>query len=97
MFAFEDEADHPNWACAAGPWDHIEGMNNVLDNAHSRLAEPILLVRKAPHAQVWSVWASLEGTAAEEIFEGSSEQEALDWIATGGQTWLDERRRRRNS
>jgi hypothetical protein len=58
-------------------------MNNVLDYAHARPADPILLVRKAPHAQVWSVWASLEGTAAEEIFEGSSEQEALDWIATG--------------
>jgi len=71
-------------------------MNNVLDCAHARPADPILLVRKAPHAQVWSVWASLEGTAAEEIFEGSSEQGALDWIATGGQTWLEERRRRRS-
>ena len=49
-----------------------QGMNNVLDYAHARPADPILLVRKATHAQVWSVWASLEGTAAEEIFEGSS-------------------------
>jgi len=72
-------------------------MNNVLDSAPARPADPILSVRKAPHAQVWSVWASLEGAAAEEIFEGSSEQEALDWIATGGQTWLEERRRRRNA
>jgi hypothetical protein len=56
-------------------------MNNVLDSASARPADPILSVRKAPHAQVWSVWASLEGTDAEEIFEGSSEQEALDWIA----------------
>jgi len=72
-------------------------MKNVLDNAPTRSADPILVVRKAPHAQVWSVWASLEGTNAEEIFEGSSEQEALDWIATGGQTWLEERRRRRNA
>jgi hypothetical protein len=71
-------------------------MNNVLDNAPSRPAAPILVVRKAPHAQVWSVWATLEGTHPEEIFEGSSEQEALDWITTGGQTWLEERRRRRN-
>ena len=75
-------------------------MNNVLDYAHARPADPILLVRKAPHTQVWSVWASLEGIPAEEIVEGSSEQEALealDWIATGGQTWLEERRRRRNA
>ena len=72
-------------------------MSNVLDYAHVRPADPILLVRKATHAQVWSVWATLEGTPAEEIFEGSSEQEALEWIATGGQTWLEERRRRRNS
>ena len=72
-------------------------MNNVLDNAPTRPADPILVVRKAPHAQVWSVWARPEGTDAEEIFEGSSEQEALDWIATGGQAWLEERRRRRNA
>jgi hypothetical protein len=72
-------------------------MNNVLDYDPARSPDPILLVRKATHAQVWSVWASLEGAAAEEIFEGSSEQEALDWIATGGQTWLEERRRRRHA
>ena len=71
-------------------------MNNVLDYVRAHTADPILSVRKATHAQVWSVWASLEGTAAEEIFEGSSEQEALEWIATGGQTWLEERRRRRS-
>lgn len=71
-------------------------MNNVLDSPHARPVDPILLVRKATHAQVWSVWASLEGTAAEEIFEGSSAQEAREWIATGGQTWLEERRRRRS-
>jgi hypothetical protein len=75
----------------------FQAMNNVLDYAHARPADPILSVRKATHAQVWSVWASLEGTAAEEIFEASSEQGALQWIATGGQTWLDERRRRRNA
>jgi hypothetical protein len=72
-------------------------MNNVLDSASARPSDPILSVRKAPHAQVWSVWASPEGTGAEEIFEGSSEQEALDWISTGGQTWLEERRSRRNA
>jgi hypothetical protein len=72
-------------------------MNSVLDYAPARPDDPILLVRKAPHAQVWSVWATLEGTDAEEIFEGSSEQQALDWIASGGQTWLEERRRRRNA
>lgn len=72
-------------------------MNNVLDNAPTRPADPILVVRKAPHAQVWSVWATLEGADSDEIFEGSSEQEALNWIATGGQIWLEERRRRRNA
>jgi hypothetical protein len=75
----------------------FQAMNNVLDYALAPPADPILSVRKATHAQVWSVWASLEGTAAEEIFEGSSEQEALEWIATGGQAWLEERRRRRNA
>ena len=75
----------------------FQGTNNVLDYAQARPADPILSVRKATHAQVWSVWATLEGTAAEEIVEGSSEQEALEWIATGGQTWLEERRRRRNA
>jgi hypothetical protein len=75
----------------------FHAMNNVLDYAQARPADPILLVRKATHAQIWSVWASLEGTAAEEIFEALSEQEALEWIATGGQTWLEERRRRRNA
>jgi hypothetical protein len=71
-------------------------MTNILDNSPKRPADPILAVRKAPHAQVWSVWAMPEGTDAEEIFEGSSEQEARGWIATGGQAWLEERRRKRN-
>jgi hypothetical protein len=56
-------------------------MTNILDNSPHRPADPILTVRKAPHAQVWSVWAMPEGTDAEEIFEGSSEQEARGWIA----------------
>jgi hypothetical protein len=71
-------------------------MIDILDNSPHRPADPILTVRKAPHAQVWSVWAMPEGTDAEEIFEGSSEQEAQGWIATGGQAWLEERRRKRN-
>jgi hypothetical protein len=66
-------------------------LSKDLDSDPARPADHILSVRKAPHAQVWSVWAALEGTNAEETFEGSSEQEALDWIATGGQTWLEER------
>jgi hypothetical protein len=37
----------------------------------------------------------LEGTPSEEIFEGSSEAEALSWINTGGEVWLEERRRKR--
>ena len=59
--------------------------------------EPNLTVRKAPHAAVWSVWAVLEGIPSEEIFEGSSEEEASNWINTGGQAWLEERRRKRNA
>jgi len=72
-------------------------MTDVLDNAPQRHEEPQLIVRRAAHAPVWSVWATLEGTAADEIFEGASEQEALDWIGSGGQAWLAERRRKRSS
>jgi hypothetical protein len=72
-------------------------MSNILDTAHMSQGEPKLIVRKAPHAPVWSVWAVLEGTPSEEIFEGSSEKEASSWINTGGQAWLEERRRKRNS
>jgi hypothetical protein len=46
---------------------------------------------------VWSVWAVLEGIPSEEIFEGSSEEEASSWINTGGQAWLEERRRKRSA
>jgi hypothetical protein len=56
-----------------------------------------LIVRQASHAAIWSVWATLEGAASEEIFEGVSEEEALNWISVDGQAWLEERRRRRNS
>jgi hypothetical protein len=59
--------------------------------------EPKLIVRKAPHAPVWSVWAVLEGTPSEEIFEGSCEEEASSWINTDGQRWLEERRRKRQA
>ena len=72
-------------------------MTDVLDNAHVSQDEPKLIVRKAPHAPVWSVWAVLEGIPSEEIFEGSSEEEASSWINTGGQAWLEERRRKRNA
>jgi hypothetical protein len=72
-------------------------MTNILDNAPRTRTAPELTVRKAPHAQIWSVWAVLEGSLSEEIFEGSSEDEASKWINTGGQAWLDERRRKRNS
>lgn len=71
-------------------------MNNVLDNAPTRPSEPILVVRKAPHAPVWAVWALLGGSSSEEIFEAPSEDEASNWINTGGQAWLEERRRKRN-
>ena len=58
--------------------------------------EPKLIVRKAPHAAIWSVWAMLEESPSEEIFEGASEEEALRWIDTNGQAWLEERKRKRD-
>ena len=73
-------------------------MTNILDNARVSDEEPKLIVRKASHAPVWSVWAVLEGTPSEEIFEGSSEEDASSWIiSTGGRSWLEERRRKRNA
>lgn len=57
---------------------------------------PNLIVRKAPHALVWSAWAVIEGSPSEEIFEGISEQEALDWIKTSGDAWIAERQRKRS-
>jgi hypothetical protein len=72
-------------------------MTDILDNAPRSQEEPKLIVRKVPNVSIWSVWATLEGTHSEEIFEGTSEQEALNWINTGGQAWLEERRRKRNA
>jgi hypothetical protein len=72
-------------------------MNNILDNAPSPHEDPALIIRKGPHGPLWSVWATLEGTHSEEIFEGSSEEEASNWINTGGQTWLEERRQKRST
>jgi hypothetical protein len=45
-------------------------MTNILDTARANREEPNLIVRKAPHASIWSVWAVLEGLPSEEIFEG---------------------------
>jgi hypothetical protein len=72
-------------------------MIDILDNARVNGEEPKLIVRKASRAPIWSVWAVLEGTPSEEIFEGSSEEDASSWIKTGGQSWLEERRRKRNA
>jgi hypothetical protein len=72
-------------------------MANILENGPLDQEEPKLTIRKAPHAAVWSVWAVLEGTPSEEIFEGSSEEEASNWINTSGQAWLEERRRKRQA
>jgi hypothetical protein len=47
-------------------------MTDILDTTHVSQEEPKLIVRKALHAPVWSVWAVLEGIPSEEIFEGSS-------------------------
>ena len=73
------------------------GMTDILDNAPRTQEEPKLIIRRVSHAPVWSVWATLEGTPSEEIFEGASEEEAMSWINTGGQSWLDDRRRKRNA
>jgi hypothetical protein len=72
-------------------------MADILESAARHHEGPKLVVRKAPHAAVWSVWAVLEGTASEEIFEASTEEEASNWINTGGQTWLEERRQKRRA
>jgi hypothetical protein len=72
-------------------------MTDILDSAPKAPEDPTLIVRKAPHGSVWSVWATLEGTHSEELFEASSEEEASNWIKTGGQTWLEERRRTRGA
>jgi hypothetical protein len=72
-------------------------MTNILDAAAVRHDDPTLIIRKAPHAAIWSVWATLEGSPSEEIFEASSEAEASNWINTDGRAWIDERRHRRNS
>jgi hypothetical protein len=72
-------------------------MTDILDTARVSREEPKLIVRKAPHAPIWSVWAVLEALPSEEIFEGSSEEEASSWINTGGRAWLEERRRKRNA
>ena len=72
-------------------------MTHILDNAPANRDDPVLAVRKSAHADVWSVWAALEGFPTEEIFEASSEAEAANWINTGGRAWIDERRHKRNS
>ena len=69
-------------------------MTDILDNAPRTQEEPKLIIRRVSQAPVWSVWATLEGTPSEEIFEGASEEEAMSWINTGGQSWLDDRRRK---
>jgi hypothetical protein len=70
-------------------------MTDIFDAGASIPRDPELVVRSAPHLSVWSVWAILEGTPSEEIFEGSSEEEVKRWIETGGQAWLEERRQKR--
>jgi hypothetical protein len=73
------------------------GMADILESAPRDHEEPKLVIRKAPHVPVWSVWAVLEGTHSEELFEGSTEEEASNWINSAGQAWLEERRRKRNA
>ena len=73
------------------------GMADILESAPKYHEDPKLIIRKAPHVPVWSVWATLEGTHSEELFEGSTEEEASNWINSAGQVWLEERRRKRNA
>ena len=73
------------------------GMADILESAPKYHEEPKLIIRKAPHVPVWSVWATLEGTHSEELFEGSTEEEASNWINSAGQVWLEERKRKRNA
>jgi hypothetical protein len=73
----------------------------VMPTSHSHIVlmseeQPSLIVRKAPHAPVWSAWAIIEGRPSEEIFEGISEEEALNWIKTSGDSWIAERLRKRS-
>jgi hypothetical protein len=92
-----NERDRQPYLQAAPKDTYSACMTDILDAAYVSQDEPKLIVRKAPHARVWSVWAVLEGIPSEEIFEGSSEEEASSWINTGGQAWLEERRRKRNA
>src|SRR5450759_73081 len=46
------------------------GMVDILESAPRDHEEPKLVIRKAPHVPVWSVWAVLEGTHSEELFGG---------------------------
>ncbi len=94
----QDTADRGSeWRLADGCKGRIfAGMDDILGTASSEHEEPKLIVRKAPHGPVWSVYAVLEGIPSEEIFEGSTEEEASNWINTGGQTWLEERRKKRS-
>jgi hypothetical protein len=89
-------ANHFSFADNSG--GHIfAGMADILESAPKYHEEPKLIIRKAPHVPVWSVWATLEGTHSEELFEGSTEEEASNWINSAGQVWLEERRRKRNA
>jgi hypothetical protein len=71
-------------------------MSDIFEAAAGSPPDPQLMVRAAPHLSIWSVWAVLDGTPSEEIFEAASEAEARNWITTGGQAWLDERRLKRS-
>jgi len=71
-------------------------MSGIFEIAADSARDPQLIVRSAPHLPVWSVWAVLEGTPSEEIFEATSEADAESWIKTGGQAWLEARRQKRS-
>jgi hypothetical protein len=42
-------------------------MADILESAPKYHEEPKLVIRRAPHVPVWSVWATLEGTHSEEL------------------------------
>jgi len=70
-------------------------MKEIFETGPVTAEEPKLIIRKALHAPVWSVWAVLEGTPSEEIFEGSSQDAAINWIESSGADWIAARRQKR--
>jgi hypothetical protein len=72
-------------------------MRKIFETGSQTSQDPELIIRKALHAPVWSVWAVLEGTPSEEIFEGPSQDAAINWIENSGTPWIAARRQKRTA